>query len=422
MRMVTSPGKERRRVSPLVVTLLSVMMGFVVGGLFLAAAGYDPFRAFSVVLKGIFSRPSYMAYTVIYATPLILTGLSVAFAFRTGLFNIGAEGQFILGALAAALTGAFVELPPLVHAVVAAGAGMTAAALWGALAGFLKARWGVNEVIGTIMLNWIALYSNNFMVTRPGITRAAATATEFVRDSARIEFFPLWKTGEAGLAWRAAHPLWSDVLRTPFNAGIFLALGLAFLCWWILNRTVLGYELRAVGFNSSCAEYGGIDVKRNVVRSMAIAGALAGAAGAFHVLGWTRQAAELAAMEGFGFDGIAVALIGNNTPLGCVLSGLLFGALKYGGSKLQFALRAPTEVVNIVMGAIVFFVAMPRLAPLLAERWRRRKGGEGGSASGGQEKERKESTDDAISEATTDVGATEAETTSTGEEERGHVS
>lgn len=415
--MVTSPGKERRRASPLVVTLLSVAMGFVVGGLFLAAAGYDPFRAFSVIFRGIFSRPSYMAYTVIYATPLILTGLSVAFAFRTGLFNIGAEGQFILGALAAALTGAFVELPPLVHAVAAAGAGMIAAALWGALAGFLKARWGVNEVIGTIMLNWIALYGNNFVVTRPGITRAAATATEFVRDSARIEILGVWETSEAGLAWRAANPLWSDVLRTPFNAGIFLALGLVFLCWWILNQTTLGYELRAVGFNASCAEYGGIDVKRNVVCSMAISGALAGAAGAFHVLGWTRQAAELAAMEGFGFDGIAVALIGNNTPLGCVLSGFLFGALKYGGSKLQFALRAPTEVVNIVMGAIVFFVAMPRCIPLLAERWRRRKGDEGGSTSGGQETKRKRDTEEALAEATT-----EAETASTGEEGRGHVS
>jgi simple sugar transport system permease protein len=417
MRVMMSSERKRHWMSPLVVTLLSVAMGFVVGGLFLAAAGYDPFRAFLVVLWGIFSRPSYMVYAVIYATPLILTGLSVAFAFRTGLFNIGAEGQFILGALAAALTGAFVDLPPLVHAVAAAGAGMIAAALWGALAGFLKARWGVNEVIGTIMLNWIALYGNNFVVTRPGITRAAATATEFIRDSARIEFFPLWKSSEAGLAWRAAHPLWSDVLRTPFNAGIFWALGLAFLCWWILNRTTLGYELRAVGLNPACAEYGGIDVKRNVVRSMAIAGALAGAAGAFHVLGWTRQAAELAAMEGFGFDGIAVALIGNNTPLGCVLGGFLFGALKYGGSKLQFALRAPTEVVNIVMGAIVFFVAMPRLVPLLAAWWRRGKGGEGGRASGSSERERKERSDEAISKA-----AATAETTSAGEEESGHVS
>jgi simple sugar transport system permease protein len=369
-------SKEKKRLlsaSPLLFTLFSVLTGLLVGAVVLRISGYNPVQAYRVILDGIFSRPSYVAYTIIYSTPLILTGLSVAFAFRTGLFNIGAEGQFIIGALGAALAGAFLNLPPVIHAIVAALAGIAAAAIWGGIAGFLKARFGVNEVIATIMLNWTALYLNNYVVTLPGIKRPAATATAFILDSARIEILPLWKMSEAGRAWRMAHPFWHDILRTPLNAGILIALFLAFFCWWLLNRTTLGYELRAVGYNPDCSEHVGIDVKRRMISSMAIAGGLAGAAGALHVLGWTRQAAELAAMEGLGFDGIAVALIGGASPIGCIPAGLLFGALKYGGSKLQFALRAPIEVVNIVIGSIVFFVAMPRLLQILARRLKRKK-------------------------------------------------
>lgn len=367
--------------SPLFRTLFSVFTGLLVGAIVLLASGYSPVKAYQVIFDGIFSKPSYVSYTIIYATPLIMTGLSVAFAFKTGLFNIGAEGQFIMGALGAALAGAFISLPPVIHALVAAATGIALAAAWGGLAGYLKARFGVNEVIATIMLNWTALYLNNYIVTLPGIKRPAATATAFILDTARIEFFPLWKVSEAGKLWRVEHPVWNDILRTPFNAGILAALLLAFVCWWLLNRTTLGYELRAVGHNSDCAEHVGIDVKSRMIYSMAIAGGLAGAAGALHVLGWTRQAAELAAMEGLGFDGIAVALIGNASPVGCVPAGLLFGALKYGGSKLQFALRAPIEVVNIVIGSIVFFVAMPALTRIVS-RWARRTARGGGPHAG----------------------------------------
>ncbi len=375
------PDEKRKLLaaSPLFFTLFSVLTGLLVGAVVLLISGYSPLRAYHVIIDGIFSKPSYIAYTVIYSTPLIMTGLSVAFAFRTGLFNIGAEGQFIMGALGAALAGAFFNLPPVLHAIVAALAGIAAAAVWGGIAGFLKARFGVNEVIATIMLNWTALYVNNFIVTLPAIKRPAATATAFILDSARIEILPLWKVSESGRAWRALHPFWHDIFRTPFNAGIVLALFLAFFCWWILNRTTLGYELRAVGHNADCSEHTGIDVKARMISSMAIAGGLAGAAGALHVLGWTRQVAELAAMEGLGFDGIAVALIGGGSPIGCIPAGLLFGALKYGGSKLQFALRAPIEVINIVIGSIVFFVAMPKLLRIIG-RWLQRKKTQGGDS------------------------------------------
>lgn len=368
--------------SPIFRTLFSVFTGLLVGALVLFISGYSPLKAYRVIIDGIFSKPSYISYTIIYATPLIMTGLSVAFAFKTGLFNIGAEGQFIMGALGAALAGAFVSLPPVIHAIFAATAGIAAAALWGGIAGYLKARFGVNEVIATIMLNWTALYLNNYIVNLPGIKRPAATATAFILDSARTEVLPLWKISEAGKLWRAAHPVWQDILRTPLNVGILVALVGAVLCWWLLNRTTLGYELRAVGHNLDCAEHVGIDISGRMICSMAIAGGLAGAAGAFHVLGWTRQAAELAAMEGLGFDGIGVALIGNASPIGCIPAGLLFGALKYGGSKLQFALRAPIEVINIVIGSIIFFVSMPKLTQIVAQKLKKRRLGRGETHAG----------------------------------------
>ena len=156
-----------------------------------------------------------------------------------------------------------------------------------------------------------------------------------------------------------------DVLKTPINAGFIFAILLAVLVWYILNKTTLGYELRAVGFNPHAAEAGGINVKKSMVISMLISGGLAGAAGAFQVLGVSHRIAKLAAMEGYGFDGIAVSLIGNNTGAGSVFAGLLFGALKYGGSKIQDAMQAPTEVINIMIGTIILFVAMPKLIRLI---------------------------------------------------------
>jgi general nucleoside transport system permease protein len=364
----------RRKISPVVLTVISVAFGLVIGAVVLLIAGYDPLQAYGIIIAGTFSRPKYIAYTVVYATPLIMTALSVAFAFKTGLFNIGAEGQFIIGSICAALLGYYLELPPVLHVLVCMTAGMVAAAAWGGLAGWLKARFGVHEVISTIMLNWIALYLNNYLVSAiKTALKLTNPKTPFIHDSARVEFLALWKDAPAGQAWRGLHPFWDDILRTPLGLGIVLALVFTLLVWWILNRTTLGYELRAVGYNRSAAEFGGINVRRGMFTSMAIAGALSGAAGVCHVLGWTRYIASLAAMEGFGFNGLAVALIGSSNPFGCVVAGLLFGMLQYGGSKIQNELGAPTEIINIVIGMIVFFVAMPRLVSLIISGFRKGK-------------------------------------------------
>lgn len=350
-------------------TLLSIVAGFAVGGIVLALTGYDPFRAFGVMANGVFSRSSYAAWTILYATPIVLTGLSVAFAFKTGLFNIGAEGQYIVGALVAALAGRYLPLPPVIHPMVCILLAGCGAAAWGALSGFLKARFGVHEVISTIMLNWIALDLNNFMVNLPGIKDGDFIKTQAILPSASIQFFPHeYIIQPAVREFRAANPFAGDVMGTPINPGFIVAVLAALLVAFVLKRTVLGYELKAVGMNQDCAEYGGIRVKRSVVASMGIAGALAGIAGSITVLGWTGCAAQLAGMEGNGFDGITVALIAANSPLGCVASGLFYAAVKYGGGKLQSAMRAPYEIITIMMGVVVFFIAMPYLFSSLGSR------------------------------------------------------
>lgn len=350
------------------LTIFSIILGFLVGALVLLVAGFNPIEAYSAIIRGIFAKPKYMSYVVIYSTPLIMTGLSVAFALRTGLFNIGAEGQFIIGALAAALVGYFVHLPMLLHVPLCIITAMTAAAIWGGLAGFIKAKYGVHEVISTIMLNWIALYLSNWAVTIKSFSQMGTGKSHSIQQTARIDLFGSWKITPEGIDFIRSHKILGDILKSPVNTGIIFALVFAFLVWFILNRTTLGYELRAVGYNPHTAECSGINVNRSIVTSMSIAGALAGAAGCLQVLGVSHRVAKLVAMEGYGFDGIAVSLIGNNTGPGSVFAGFLFGALKYGGSKIQDAVGAPTEVINIVVGTIILFIAMPKLIQLILRR------------------------------------------------------
>ena len=338
----------------LLYTLISIVLGLLVGAVVLYISGFNPIEGYGAMLNGIVGKPKYIAWTIIKATPLILTGLSVAFAFRTGLFNIGAEGQFIVGTLAAALVGYFVHLPAIIHIPLTLIAGCLAGALWAAFAGMLKARFGVHEVISTIMLNWIAMYLLNYVIMFNSFRLPNSEASQMIQNTAMIDI--KWLKAIVGPA-------------TATNWGIVVALIVTVIIAYILNKTVLGFELRAVGFNKFGAEYAGINVNKSMVTSMAIAGLLAGMAGAMHVMGVSHNITILAAQEGYGFDGIAVSLIGNNTPIGAVLAGLLFGGLKYGGSKMQ-TIGAPTEVINIVIGSIIYFVAASRLVKILVNKLR----------------------------------------------------
>jgi simple sugar transport system permease protein len=346
-------------VKKFLLSFLCVLGGLLFGAMILKLSGISPLEAYTVMLKGAFSRPSYLAYIIIRSTPLILTGLSVAFAFRTGLFNIGAEGQFIIGALSAAYFGFIFHFSPWVQIPLVIMLSILVSSLYGGLAGFLKARFGVHEVISTIMLNWIALYFSNFMVNLEGFHKPNTETTEFIQQSSSITLLENWKASDAGIAWLEQHPFLNEFMRPPLNAGILIALAAVLFIWILLKKTSFGFKLKAVGNSIEAARYAGINVNKKMTQSMMIAGGLSGLAGATHVMGVSKNIAILAAHEGYGFDGIAVSLIGSNSPFGAMIAGLFLGTLKYSGQKIQSALEAPSEVISIMIGAIIFFIAIP---------------------------------------------------------------
>ncbi|MBQ1931780.1 MAG: ABC transporter permease [Lachnospiraceae bacterium] len=324
------------------LTLVAIVVAFLVGAIFLVVMGYDPIKIYGTLIEGIFSKPKYLAYSVVYATPLIFVGLAVAFSFKTGVFNIGAEGQFVVGSMAACLVGIFVDAPAIIHVPLCFLAAAAAGAVWGVIVAFMKTKWGINEVLSMIMFNWIAFYLSNYLVTIPAIhSDGTAEATKNIAESAQI-LLPQ--------SMRSA-------LAPTSNYGILIAIVLVVAVYLILDKTILGYELKAVGYNKNASEYGGISVNRAVLTAMAISGGLAGMGGAVHLMGMGERISLFAGQEGFGFEGISVALIGASNPFGVLLSGLFYGALKYGGSKLNL-IQAPSEIVKVITGTIVFFIAI----------------------------------------------------------------
>ncbi len=376
---IAKPERKRARgeQNTFLLTLLSIVLAFALGGVVLWVSGYDPFAVYRMMFEGVFSKPKYLAWTLLKAQPIIITGLSVTFAYRTGLFNIGAEGQYIVGLTVAALVGHFTKLPPVIHPLAVILIASAAAALVGALAGWLKARFGINEVISGIMLNWIAFYAHNVIVAAPFFSEKINISYS-TQPTANIVLLEGWKKTEEGKAWLANNPFWRDVLSTPINWGLLIALALVIVVWFVLARTKLGYELRAVGSGRDAAKHSGINIGNRTMTAMAIAGAIAGCAGAVQLLGITipHRLSNLGAMEGYGFDGLAVALMGNSTALGTLLSGLFFAVLKYGGSKVNAdPVKAPPEVVSIMIGVIMLCVSAPRIFSMIRLHTHRSKGG-----------------------------------------------
>lgn len=356
------------------ITILSIVMGLVVGAIVLLIAGYNPIEAYTVMFQGAFGNPRFVSWTIIRSTPIILTGISIAFAFKTGLFNIGAEGQFIIGALFATVAGYFLNLPPVLHAIVAILVGAFAAALWGALVGLLKAKSGINEVITSIMLNWIALYLNNWFLTFPSFRRPNSNTSYHIQESARIGILQEWKLTDSGREYLAGNEFLREFLNPPVNWGFMIAIIVAIAVWYILKNTTLGYQLKSVGYNRDAAEFAGINVKKNMILAMAIAGGIAGLAGALQATGVGHTVSIMPTSPGYGFDGIAVALIAANHALATIPAGILFGGMVYGGSKLTSFIGAPSEIINITLGVIVFFVAMPKLYSITRSVFRKERG------------------------------------------------
>ncbi|MGH3714333.1 MAG: ABC transporter permease [Micromonosporaceae bacterium] len=292
-------------------------------------------------------RAAYpLSETLTNAAPLILTGLAVTLAFRAGMFNIGGEGQAVIGAIGAGLAGFMLHLPPVLHLIVALVAGASAGALYGFVPGWLKARTGAHEVITTIMLNYIA-----------GKLLVWLVVQDAIQQPGRQDAISRAVDGNALLP-----PLAGDLLRV--NLGIVLAIVAAFAVAWVLQRSTLGFELRAVGSNPHAARTAGMSVGKTYVLVMMMSGALGGLGGASLLLG-PAHALTPAVIGGIGFDGITVALLGRGTPLGTVLAGLLFGALRAGAVRMQGEADIPVDMVTILQALIVMFIAAPALVKSL---------------------------------------------------------
>ena len=345
-------------------TVLAIVLGILIGSIILILSGTNPVEAYKVIFFGAFGKPKYISWTIVKAVPLILTGLSVAFAFNTGLFNIGAEGQYIVGSIGALVVGLLVDLPPVLHGLVALLAGALCGYIWGAIVGILKAKFEVNEVISSIMMNWIGFYLSNYLLSFPILRNIESDNSYSIKNTASIKILGAWKTSEAGRAVLANNKFLRDILNPPVNFGIIIAIVAALVIWYILKKTTLGYELRAVGFNDKAAEYGGISINKSIVTSMGIAGILAGLAGAITVLGVSGNIGIMAGQEGYGFDGMAVALIAGNNPLGTIPAALLYAGLTYGGGKLT-TIGTYSEVVKIIVGIMILFIAMPKLLDMI---------------------------------------------------------
>ena len=299
---------------------------------------FDPRLAEGHFFQGFYP----LSETLVAASPLILTGLSVALAFRAGLFNIGAQGQFIAGAIGASWVGFTFDLPTGIHAVAAVAAAMLFAGLYGGFVGLLKARTGAHEVIVTIMLNYVAGYFLLWLLS----------TTAFLRPGRQDPLAP-----EVKMSARLPH-LFGSELRANF--GFIIALFAAAAIWWLLSRSTWGFRFRAVGANAAASRTAGISVARVTTSVMFIAGALAGLGGAVQILG--SEPAMTAGVGGsFGFDAITVALLGRATPIGTVFAALLFGALRAGGLTMQASTETPLDLVLVIQALVVLFIAAPAL-------------------------------------------------------------
>ena len=346
------------------VSVLVVILGFLCGALLVRSVGRTPlgmFKSFFQVLTGIFwTNKGVMKWEIRYigewlnlSVPYILCGFTMGFAARAGLFNIGGEGQYLSGLTIATVLALNLPHIPVVHWLIAIIAAIILGALWGGIVGFLKARFEVSEVVATIMLNYIALYTSRIIILAIPGTNTYRTVT-----------FPQTALIRAGF-------LDAITNGSHLNLGFFFALFSAVLYWFLMEKTNLGFGLRATGFNKDAARYAGIPVIKSIVLSMAISGAFAGLAGGIVALGSFNYGRVPVALEGYGFTGIAVALVGNNTAGGTLLAGLLFGMLARAQGIMQDN-GIPKEITFIIQGLIVVFIAL-RAGLKIYLQWRLKK-------------------------------------------------
>ncbi len=385
LQEVTDPtppkGKARRSYGRMVaIPLLAIFSGLVLGAIFIAVTSQEVYAAFGqsfgaglreawrtiataygALFSGSIGDPARIAAalssgdsaeirrafnpfleSLVASTPYIFAGLGVALGFRAGVFNIGAEGQLFIGAATAAYAGYAIKgLPTIIHLPLAMLAGALGGAVWGFIPGWLKAKTGGHEVINTIMMNYIAFRLSDWLLTgpmkRPGSFNPISPTIE---PSAMLPRF------------------FGEPIR--FHLGFFIALAMAYVVYWFLFKTTWGFDLRTVGANPFAAKYAGMNVSRNTIAAMALSGALCGMAGANEVLGVNYNLA-MAFSSGYGFDAIALALLGNSHPAGVVLASLLFGTLRNGATRMQVTSNVPIDIISILQAVILAFIAAPAI-------------------------------------------------------------
>ena len=326
---------------PVFATLAALAVGAVV----LLFLGVNPFQAYGALIEGAFGSPNAMAETLVKATPLLLVGLGICIAFRGNVINIGGEGQMIIGAIFATILGlTFTGLPGWLMIILAMLMGFVGGGFWGAIPGFLKAYFNVNEILSTIMMNAIAVQIMNFLLRGPMIDPAQLELASKIPQTARLlEAFRLPR-----------------LAPTRLHLGFLFAVILAFLVYIFLWKTTLGYRIRAVGQSHHAARYAGINVKKNIVLALLLSGAFAGLAGAIQVYGVNYRMITDGSASGFtgsaGFNGIVAALFGQLHPIGTIPASIFFGALLVGANKMQRVMQVPSALITTLNGLVVIFV------------------------------------------------------------------
>jgi ABC-type uncharacterized transport system permease subunit len=328
-------------------TVIAGIIGFAAGALIIMLYGYDPIAAFQALFNGAFGDLYGFSESLANATPLILTALTFAIGFRGGMFNIGAEGQVYLGALAA-VTVSFFHLSSGMAFTLSLVFAVLAGAIWSLPVAILKAARGVHEVISTIMLNWISHFLSFYLIAKILVDPMRAEKTLSVAESVRL---PLLVPG------------------TSLSYGIFVSLFAAIIVYLFLWRTVIGFDIRAMGHNAVAATYAGIEKWKIILFVFITGGLTAGLAGAVHVMGRPPTYAVYSGMpsiRGLGFEGLAVAMIGRNHPIGIIFAAVFFGGLLAGGRMMQLFAQVPLEMVRVVEGIVVLFLAIPELIRLFS--------------------------------------------------------
>lgn len=335
--------------------IVAVIVGLLFGAIMMIIGGYDPLLAYGSMLEKVFSSSYGIGETIRTIVPLIMSGLAVAIAFRAGLFNIGVDGQIIMGSVGALIVGTQLSLPPLLHAPIAILFGALLGGVWGGLIGYMKAKRGINEVITSIMMNFIALYLSHLLI-RTFMAEAGTQRSQQINGSASIEISWLSELADgARIHW-----------------GFLIALLAVVFYQLYLNQTKWGFEIRSVGFNPNAAEYAGMKVPSVIIRTMFISGVFGGLIGTFQTLGVFKYVAISSSTSGIGFEGIAVALLGGNSGLGVLFASTLIGLLTYGSQGMSFAAGVPGEIINMVIAFIIFFVAAPGIIRMFLSKLKKK--------------------------------------------------